>query len=229
MFEWRGSATLCVDTETTGPNPEEAIIVELGAAWYSGPGKTPPEFVRLGTLINPGVPIPLASTEIHGITDDAVKDAPKLGDVAAAFLNHVHEAKVLCAYNWPYDARVLERALGDRWREAIAGKVILDPLVVMQGLRPFRFWKGKGRHRLTSVAKRLGLVRRGSAHRASSDADLALQVLHCVADKLPSDGAQAAALIEATRAEIQADRAAWRARSKNQNQQVMTLREPDGA
>ncbi len=67
-----------IDLETTGTNLATDRIVELA-------------IVKIGTdgskqtkrrLINPQMPIPQGSSEIHGITDEMVKDAPTFKQVA---------------------------------------------------------------------------------------------------------------------------------------------------
>ena len=66
------------DLETTGVDPFNDRIVQIGCIRIETDGsKTEKDW-----LINPGVPIPAATSQIHGITDDMVKDAPTLGDMA---------------------------------------------------------------------------------------------------------------------------------------------------
>lgn len=60
------------DLETTGPDPSTARIVQI-ACVKRRPDGTSTEWQ---SLVNPGCPIPLEAAEIHGITDDMVKDAP---------------------------------------------------------------------------------------------------------------------------------------------------------
>jgi len=98
---------------------------------------------------------------------------------------------------------------------------LTEPLVVVRFKSVGRFWKRTpdgepGRHTLEGVARRLGIVRNGTAHRASSDALLALAVLHRItkkngAEPLPEDAHEAAALIDEYRAEFETEFAAWKA------------------
>ena len=67
------------DLETTGTYPTKDRIVQIGAV------KMDENFVekdRFVQLINPDRPIPPGATEVHRITDEDVKDAPKLEEVA---------------------------------------------------------------------------------------------------------------------------------------------------
>lgn len=78
------------DLETTGVNVGKDKIIEICIFRLTPEGITNKEDV-LTMRINPGIPIPLQSTLIHGITDEDVKDMPLFKDVAgniAAFLNN---------------------------------------------------------------------------------------------------------------------------------------------
>lgn len=66
-----------IDLETTGVSLSADRIIEIAII------KILPDGTRQvkRKLINPGMPIPLATTEIHGITDKMVKDAPTFKQV----------------------------------------------------------------------------------------------------------------------------------------------------
>jgi DNA polymerase III subunit epsilon len=67
-----------IDLETTGTNLGSDRIVEIAIVKMMPDGKK----IVKHKLINPEMPIPSASSEIHGITDDKVKDAPNFRQVA---------------------------------------------------------------------------------------------------------------------------------------------------
>lgn len=164
---------LVIDTETTGPDPDTARVVEIGVARV--------EAMQIGwthsRLVNPGVPIPEGAAAVHGITDDMVVDAPPIAEVADAFLANVRKADVLVGYNaLHFDFPILARELGEGWSEAIEGKHLVDPLVLVRLPDVGKFWPGKGRHRLTSVAERWGIEAEG-AHRAAADCVMTAKVL----------------------------------------------------
>ncbi|AHF14868.1 3'-5' exonuclease [Niabella soli] len=83
-----------IDLETTGVNPGADRIVEIAII------KLLPDGTRSvkRKLINPGIPIPPANSEIHGITDDMVKDAPSFVQ-AAQELKQVLDGCDLAGYN----------------------------------------------------------------------------------------------------------------------------------
>lgn len=202
-MKWQGQHLFAVDTETTGIVRGKDRIIELGAYWEGDGG------VRFGTLINPGIPIQAEVSAVHGITDEMVADKPRLADIVPRFLLRLHQATVLVAYNWPFDSGMLEAEMGDSWRVAIADKPVLDPYVVVRFDDVGRYWPGKGRHKLDAVAERYKLRRRGSSHRASSDAYMAIRILRHLARHLPEDAHEAAELISRRREEQDARFQAW--------------------
>ena len=67
-----------LDLETTGIKVATDRIVELCLLRINPDGSQKIKTLR----INPGIPIPSEATEIHGITDEDVKDCPKFSKVA---------------------------------------------------------------------------------------------------------------------------------------------------
>ncbi len=67
-----------IDLETTGVNLASDRIVEIAIV------KLQPDYTRVvkRKLINPQMPIPKSSSDVHGITDEMVKDAPSFKQVA---------------------------------------------------------------------------------------------------------------------------------------------------
>lgn len=63
-----------IDLESTGTSVTADRIVSIAAV------KVSPDLVQIGDvkdyLVNPGIPIPAGATEVHGITDEMVKDSP---------------------------------------------------------------------------------------------------------------------------------------------------------
>src|SRR5205823_13512608 len=69
-----------VDLETTGVNVGSDRIVEIALLKIHPPDAGRKESKRF--LINPTIPIPAASTKVHHITDEDVKDMPAFAQVA---------------------------------------------------------------------------------------------------------------------------------------------------
>jgi DNA polymerase III epsilon subunit family exonuclease len=116
--EWRTSlpedrrplATLrshfvAIDLETTGLDAGRDAAVAVAVVPFRGGEPTD----GYETLVNPGRPIPSASTRIHGITDEMVRTAPRLENVLdeidARFGEHV-----VVGHGVAFDLAVLERA-----------------------------------------------------------------------------------------------------------------------
>lgn len=66
------------DLETTGTDPAKDRIIELALVKLLPNGQREKYVKR----VNPGIPIPKSSSDIHGITDEDVKDAPLFKHIA---------------------------------------------------------------------------------------------------------------------------------------------------
>lgn len=82
------------DLETTGTNVTADRIVELSYIKIMPDGSEQTETIR----INPGMPIPPASTAVHHITDADVAQSPKFAEIAA-HLDSVFEDSDFAGYN----------------------------------------------------------------------------------------------------------------------------------
>jgi DNA polymerase III subunit epsilon len=82
------------DLETTGINVATDRIVEISYLKIFPNGTEESKTYR----VNPTVPIPLKTTEIHGIKDEDVKDAPKFSELAKN-ISKVLEGSDIAGYN----------------------------------------------------------------------------------------------------------------------------------
>lgn len=82
---------IAIDLETTGINPQEERIIEIGAIKVID-GKECGEYK---TFINPGRKIPARITEITGIDDSMVCDAPRFEDIFDEFQEFIEELPLL--------------------------------------------------------------------------------------------------------------------------------------
>lgn len=74
------------DLETTGTSTVYDRIVSIATTKYF-PGEATPE--KKKRFINPGMPIPAAATEVHGITDEMVKDKPTFKQIAQSMCEYM--------------------------------------------------------------------------------------------------------------------------------------------
>lgn len=164
---------VAIDTETTGREPAVDRIVEVGCVvWRQGRVVS-----RQSWLVNPGCPIPKQAFDVHGISDEDVRDKPTFSEIVDDLMSAL-EGAVPLAYNAEFDRAFLMAELerGSARTEARPpayrkGTEWLDPLVWARELHKME----KGRS-LGEVCERLG-IEIGQAHRAADDAEAALRVL----------------------------------------------------
>lgn len=194
---------LFFDTETTGVDPEDARIVELGAAYFEGRVFT--EYRRM--LVNPGVPIPEEASAIHRITDAHVAEKPRFSEVAPSFIAHLDGSALggapplLGGYNArAYDAPLVnaefERA-GVHF--AIDEARVLDPIIfVRYHLRHLR------NRTLSAIAETMG-VRLINAHSAVADAIATGEIFFKMIERgmIPGDPEEALSVQEALSKQIE--------------------------
>ena len=149
-----GRTYVAVDLETTGLNAARDRITEVGMVRFSLDGPLD-EFT---TLVNPGIPIPLQITQITGISDADVQDAPYFDSVRADVEAFLGESE-LVGQNLGFDLAFLEAA-GVR-----PPGPIFDTLELAAVLEPARPDRSLG-----ALAKRYG-VPAPVAHRALADAE----------------------------------------------------------
>ena len=100
------------DLETTGIDIVKDRIIEISYVKVFPNGKEESKTMR----INPGMPIPPASTAIHGITDDDVKDCPLFKNVAKQLAAQI-EGCDLAGYNSNrFDIPLLQRTLAAAYK-----------------------------------------------------------------------------------------------------------------
>jgi DNA polymerase-3 subunit epsilon len=135
------------DLETTGVDISKDRIVQIGIVKYFADGTAPQEKCR---LINPEIPIPKESSEIHGITDDDVKDKPTFKQLAKGIYNFIGDAD-LCGYNStrfdiPFLIEEFERA---GLSFDVSDRNIIDAFRIFQKMEPrtlkgaYKFYCGK--------------------------------------------------------------------------------------
>ncbi len=83
-----------IDLETTGVNPASDRIIDIAMLKALPNGTTEKKVWR----VNPGISIPEATTKIHGIKDEDVKDAPLFATIAKQVLEFIGTAD-LGGYN----------------------------------------------------------------------------------------------------------------------------------
>lgn len=91
------------DIESTGVETESARIVELACIKYNPDGTQEEKTIK----VNPTVPIPLEASEVHGITDEMVKDLPTFKQYAQAIRNWFKDCDLAGFNSDNYDVPLL--------------------------------------------------------------------------------------------------------------------------
>jgi ATP-dependent DNA helicase DinG len=95
---------VALDLETTGLDAERDAIIEVGAVKFCGDQVLD----TFNTFVRPGRPIPLQITELTGIRDEDVIDAPSLHDVLPRLERFVGQWPII-GHNVGFDLRFLRR------------------------------------------------------------------------------------------------------------------------
>jgi DNA polymerase III epsilon subunit-like protein len=157
---------VAIDLETTGLDPRRDDVVAAAAIPFVR-GHPKPGYV---TLVDPGRPIPPASTRIHGIGDATVAGAPSMDEVLPR-LDAICAGRLLVGHDVAFDLAVLARARRRRGLSALE-LLALDTRRLAVALHPG--WRRDAE--LERVAERLEIEVSGR-HTAEGDARLAGMIL----------------------------------------------------
>ena len=170
--------TYCVlDLETTGLSFRTEKITEVGIMKIKN-GEVIDSFE---TFVNPEKPIPPKVVEVTNITDDMVKDAPKIEEVFPKILEFVGDS-VLVAHNADFDIGFLKHNASIL--NLKLENTSLDTLRLAKDLFPdFKKYK------LGIIADKLGITV-DVAHRALDDVKTTVQVFNVMMNMLKEKGAK---------------------------------------
>lgn len=160
---------IAFDVETTGLNPHNDRIIELGAILFENgiPVK------RYGTLVNAMINIPSAASEVNHITNQMIKDAPSEKEVYTNLIDFLGDAlqekTIICAHNAKFDIDFLSESLMRLGYNA--NIYYVDTLSLSRKLV-----KGLVNYKQDTVATHFDL-HNPNAHRAESDAEICGSIL----------------------------------------------------
>lgn len=175
---WCEGPLIGFDTETTGVRTDHDRIVTAALST---------ETTDRTWLINPGVPIPSAASNIHGITDekaqsDGIPPAEALLEVAELLRRAVDDGTPVVAFRASFDLTLLSHEL-DRhhiaplqWEKLL----VLDPSVLDKQADRFR----RGKRRLENVCQHYG-VQLNEWHSALADAKAAVELTRAIGRQFP--------------------------------------------
>ena len=156
-----------LDIETTGLDPKSDSVIEIGAVKFNE-NRVLDEF---STLINPRKPINSFITNLTGITNAMVMNAPVLADIYPELETFIGDLPIL-GQNIGFDISFFQRYGGFK------NNPIIDTYEMAAVLMP-----GAPRYNLGSLSYQLGVVL-SDAHRAINDARATMGVYNKLYEKL---------------------------------------------
>ena len=182
------------DFETTGLYPMKDKIIEIGAICFN-PALSEKErddgvIKTFQTFINPAVPIPQEVIEIHGITDEMVKNAPSEREALSTFLEFIGDSPLI-AHNISFDVGFL-MASAALYKIKPPSNLLIDTCELSR-----LCFRDVENHKLSTLGRYLNITcppakafvgRQGQSgyHRALSDSYVVMKLYKMCLDRLDS-------------------------------------------
>jgi DNA polymerase-3 subunit epsilon len=168
------------DSETTGLRPSGGDkLVSLAAVRVVNGRVLRSE--TFNSLVNPGRAIPPSAIRVHGITEEAVAEAPGVKEVLLRFQQFCADA-ILVAHNAAFDMKFLETTGAEL--DIRFGNPIFDTMLLSMGLHDHAVG-----HALETVANRFGVeIPPGQRHTALGNALVTADIFVCQLGMLEGRG-----------------------------------------
>ncbi|WP_446811244.1 DNA polymerase III subunit epsilon [Methylomonas sp. 2BW1-5-20] len=157
-----------LDTETTGINPKEGHkIIEIGCVELINRRLTRNHF---HVYLNPDREIDAGAIEVHGITNEFLKDKPRFANVVEDFMRFTQGAELII-HNAPFDVGFLNHELAllsGEQRRVETNSTVFDTLAYARKKHP------GARNSLDALCKRYGI---DNSHRELHGALLDAEIL----------------------------------------------------
>ena len=173
-----GSNLICFDTETTGLVSYYESLIEISAVRFNLDGSVSEKFT---SLLDPMKEVAQIITDITGLTNESLRDAPPFWDVLRDFANFIREDDILFAHNASFDISFMNVKLGTSIGERIINPVI-DTALLTSAL-----YYSLGDYSLESLAPRFNLDLKGR-HNALCDARIAASLYLTLLPELKNRG-----------------------------------------
>lgn len=159
---------IVLDTETTGLSPNDGDrLVEIGCLEIINQVATGETFHR---YINPERDMPKGAFDVHGLSEEFLRDKPKFAEVADAFLEFIGDDP-LVIHNASFDMGFLNHELKRAGRAALAPARAVDTLLIARKRFP------GAQNSLDALCRRFGVDNSNRVkHGALLDAELLAEV-----------------------------------------------------
>ncbi|MGF1553088.1 MAG: DNA polymerase III subunit epsilon [Paracoccaceae bacterium] len=158
---------IVLDTETTGLDPRDHRIVEIGAVELVNHVRTGRDY---HVYINPARSMPAEAFRVHGLGDAFLARQPRFAEIADAFLAFIAEAP-LVIHNAAFDMGMINAELRRLGRDALPDERAVDTLKIAKRKFP------GAQANLDALCKRFGVDNAGrTKHGALLDSELLADV-----------------------------------------------------
>lgn len=158
----KGTEFVVFDTETTGLSSVNDSVIEFAAIKCMYDGTNYVEKDSIDILINPGIVIPEKITEITGISNEMVKDAPGSKEAARIIRDFFGDGPLVMGYNSVSFDTGFVNGLYHMIGEEFDPRLHLDVLVMAKEKTPKP-------HKLINLAERAGVADKYRFHRSLDD------------------------------------------------------------
>ncbi len=155
-----------LDTETTGLDPKNHRIIEIGCVEMMDRRLTGNDYHQ---YIQPDRLIEEAAIEVHGITNEFLENKPHFAEIAGELMNYLKDAEVII-HNAPFDVGFLDAEFGRLPTQVKTDDLclVVDTLTMARSLHPGQ------RNSLDALCGRYDV---NNAHRTKHGALLDAQIL----------------------------------------------------
>lgn len=173
---WFPNEYIVFDIETTGLDASYDEIIEIGALKIKNN-----EIVdKFTSLIKPKYPIDEFITELTGITNEMVKDAPLINEVLPRFLDFIGD-EILVGHNINFDINFVYDNLIKIGSDKLLSNNYVDTLRLAR-----RILRNLKHHRLSDLAEYYNIDGTG-AHRSLKDCEITNQILNLLEEQVLRD------------------------------------------
>ncbi|MDO5026029.1 MAG: exonuclease domain-containing protein [Trueperella sp.] len=185
---WTENPILGFDTETTGVDPATARLVTASIVIVEDAATVTKHY----WLADPGVEIPLAAQNVHGISTEKARRegepvAKVLEEIADILHAHLAAGNPVVAFNASYDLTLMEAELQRHGLLTLTERLgheispVVDPYMLDRHIDRYR----RGKRKLENLAEYYGVAQADNFHNAEADVLATLRVLGAMLRRYP--------------------------------------------